>query len=169
MPKPRRSACTVSSRVSSDQMLPRVSGSRPARQFSAVDLPQPDGPSRAMNSPRRTVRSRSVNASWPAKLLVTPSNRNSAKLTRSRLLLVTAGLANPAHSSHSLAHLCAADLAVPPTERLDQRLGVQRYLQRVRSDQLLVLRAAVLLDRLAAGLRRHRQRHVLDRRTGIEV
>ena len=45
-------APSVSMRVSSSQIEPRVGASRPARQFSAVDLPQPDGPSRAMNSPR---------------------------------------------------------------------------------------------------------------------
>ena len=39
-------------RVSSSQIVPPVAGSRPAMQFSAVDLPQPDGPSSAMNSPR---------------------------------------------------------------------------------------------------------------------
>ena len=48
-------ACSWSMRCSSSQMLPPVTGSRPAMQLSAVDLPQPDGPSRAMNSPRRTV------------------------------------------------------------------------------------------------------------------
>ena len=42
-------------RVLSSQILPLVSVSSPARQFSAVDLPQPDGPSSAMNSPRLTV------------------------------------------------------------------------------------------------------------------
>ena len=51
MPNPRFSGGSVSIRVSSSQIVPPVSGSRPARQFSAVDLPQPDGPSRAMNSP----------------------------------------------------------------------------------------------------------------------
>ena len=37
-------------------------GSNPAMQFSAVDLPQPDGPSRAMNSPRRTTSDSSFKA-----------------------------------------------------------------------------------------------------------
>ena len=52
MPKPRCSGGRVSMRSSSSQMLPPDSGSRPAMQLSAVDLPQPDGPSSAMNSPR---------------------------------------------------------------------------------------------------------------------
>ena len=55
MPKPRCSGGSVSMRVSSSQMLPPESGSRPAMQLSAVDLPQPDGPSSAMNSPRLIV------------------------------------------------------------------------------------------------------------------
>ncbi len=62
MPKPRRSGGSVSMRRSSCQMLPAVNGSSPARQFNAVDLPQPDGPSRAMNSPASIVRSSSVSA-----------------------------------------------------------------------------------------------------------
>ena len=40
-------------RCSSSQMPPPDSGCSPAMQLSAVDLPQPDGPSSAMNSPRR--------------------------------------------------------------------------------------------------------------------
>ena len=67
MPKPRFSGGSVSIRVPSSQIAPAVSGSRPARQLSAVDLPQPDGPSRAMNSPASIVRSRSRSASVPAE------------------------------------------------------------------------------------------------------
>jgi hypothetical protein len=40
--------------------LPSDNGSRPAMQLSAVDLPQPEGPSRAMNSPRRMSRQASA-------------------------------------------------------------------------------------------------------------
>ena len=44
---------------------PEVIGSSPAIMRSAVDLPQPDGPSRTMNSPSATARSRSWTAGSP--------------------------------------------------------------------------------------------------------
>ena len=77
MPKPRFSGGNVSMRCSSSQMLPSESGIRPAMQLSAVDLPQPEGPSSAMNSPRRIVSVMSDSAlnalpPAPAKRRVTP-------------------------------------------------------------------------------------------------
>ncbi len=42
---------------------PVVAGSNPATTRSRVDLPQPDAPSRQMNSPRATTRSAPRNAS----------------------------------------------------------------------------------------------------------
>ena len=50
MPKPRFSGGTCRCADSSSQMLPPESCIRPAMQLSAVDLPQPEGPT-AMNSP----------------------------------------------------------------------------------------------------------------------
>src|SRR4051812_10706567 len=41
---------------------PRLAGSSPARILSKVDLPQPDGPTRATNSPSRTSKSISSRA-----------------------------------------------------------------------------------------------------------
>ena len=83
MPKPRFSGGSVSMRVSSSQMVPPESGSRPAMQLSAVDLPQPDGPSSAMNSPRRTVSVSSSSAlnAWPPA----PANRRVTRSSRSSL------------------------------------------------------------------------------------
>src|SRR5256885_4441281 len=48
--------------------------SRPARHRSSVVLPQPDGPSRTMNSPSRTSRSTSLSATVLPKTLRTDSN-----------------------------------------------------------------------------------------------
>ena len=48
-------------------------------QFSAVDLPQPEGPSRATNSPRSTVSVTSRSACvWPKSRLIR-SSRSSRK------------------------------------------------------------------------------------------
>ncbi len=79
MPKPRCSGGSVSMRRSSSQMPPPVAGSSPARQFSVVDLPQPDGPSKAMNSPRRTVRDTSLSAVTAPKRRLSRSSRSSRK------------------------------------------------------------------------------------------
>ena len=69
----RRCAC------SSSQMRRPRAVSSPAMQLSAVDLPQPEGPSSAMNSPRRIVRSRRSRATAAPKRRVTPSRRSSPK------------------------------------------------------------------------------------------
>src|SRR3984957_46467 len=84
MPKPRFSGGKTPIRVSSSQMPPPESGCRPAMQLSAVDLPHPDGPSNAMNSPRWMSRSRPCSAAtgWPSafvKLRLTESRRNCSK------------------------------------------------------------------------------------------
>ena len=84
MPNPRCSGGSTSIRRSSSLMLPPESCSSPAMQFNAVDLPQPEGPSSAMNSPRLIVIVSSDNAlnalpPAPAKRRVTASRRNSLK------------------------------------------------------------------------------------------
>src|ERR1700754_4647738 len=45
---------------------PSLMSSRPAIMFSAVDLPQPDGPTNTMNSPSAMFRFRSLTASVPS-------------------------------------------------------------------------------------------------------
>ena len=85
MPKPRFSGGSVSIRISSRWIVPPESGSSPAMQLSAVDLPQPEGPSSAMNSPRRTVIVSSLSAlnalpPAPAKRRVTRSSRKFTKV-----------------------------------------------------------------------------------------
>src|SRR5437762_13302611 len=65
-------------------MVPPDNGRRPAMQFNAVDLPHPDGPSSATNSPRRIVIVSSLSAATagppaPAKRRVTRSRRSSLK------------------------------------------------------------------------------------------
>src|SRR5882762_7005895 len=76
MPNPRSSGLKVSMRRSSSQIDPRVVGNRPATQLSAVDLPQPDGPSSAMNSPRFTSSVRSFSTLSAPKLRPTPCSRS---------------------------------------------------------------------------------------------
>src|SRR5258708_3070262 len=84
MPKPRFSGGKRSMRRSSSKMLPPVSDNNPAMQLSAVVLPQPEGPSRQMNSPRLMTsdNSRSAATCAPAgapKERVTLARRSSRK------------------------------------------------------------------------------------------
>jgi hypothetical protein len=54
---------------------PPVGSLNPATMRSAVDLPQPEGPSRVRNSPGRTDRSKPSSATTPfANVLPTPRN-----------------------------------------------------------------------------------------------
>src|SRR3984893_4255364 len=161
MPKPRFSGGKVSMRCSSSQMLPPESCIRPAMQLSAVDLPQPDGPSRQMNSPRLTVSVSSFRAAkaWP------PAHAN-LRVTRSSLRsLKSCFLERLAASFRFLI----ADLAIPFPEGLDHRLGFQRGNVRILRRPSVVLGTAEFPDRVLAFLRRHRQRNVLHRGSGIEI
>src|SRR5262249_40635143 len=80
--------------TSSNTTRPRVGGISPARMWSRVDLPQPDGPSTVTNSPASTVRLTSWSA-WTArrrrstKVFDTPSTRS--RIDRPRSVAVEAG------------------------------------------------------------------------------
>src|SRR3954454_15378957 len=76
---------TISSPIRSS---PDVISSRPATMRSAVDFPQPDGPTRTRNSPSSTTRLKSLTASWPV-----------AAYTLVTWLNVTDAIALPLHRS----------------------------------------------------------------------
>src|ERR1700737_3104727 len=161
MPKPRFSGGSVSMRCSSSQMLPPESCIKPAMQLSAVDLPQPEGPSRQMNSPRLTVSVSSFSAAkaWPpapANLRVTRSSLRSLKSCFMARLAASLGF-------------LGADLAVPFAERLDDRLGFERRNMRILRQPSFVFRPAEFSDRVLAFLRRHRHWNIFHRWTGIKI
>src|SRR5260370_20083668 len=53
---------------------PRSGARKPATRLSSVVLPQPDGPSSVISSPRRTCSDTSSSAAVSPKRLVTPSS-----------------------------------------------------------------------------------------------
>ena len=59
---PRRCGGSVSIGRPSSRIAPEVGASKPASSISVVVLPEPDGPSRVMNSPAFTCRLRSSTA-----------------------------------------------------------------------------------------------------------
>ena len=176
MPKPRFSGGSVSMRVSSSQMVPPESCMRPAMQLSAVDLPQPDGPSSAMNSPRRDRQRQLVERVERLAARAGEAARDVIEPQFGEIVFI---------SSMNVARPSAADGCATITRRMRDastsssarrpagpRCGTPRpapWLERLRVRELLqpafVLRTPVFLDRVLALLRRHRQRHVLHRRT----
>src|ERR1700674_4285563 len=65
-----------------------LSGRRnPATRLSSVVLPQPDGPSSVISSPRRTCSEASCSAVTAPKRLVTPSSRTASDVSRSARML----------------------------------------------------------------------------------
>src|SRR5262249_36879119 len=69
-------------------IVPLVGSASPAMSRSAVDLPQPDGPSSDTNSPARTARSRCASAVTPlAKVLPTLASATTGGPAASIMLL----------------------------------------------------------------------------------
>src|SRR5215470_2919952 len=124
MPKPRSSGLSRSMRVESSQMLPFDNAKRPARQLSAVDLPQPDGPSRAMNSPRRTFSVTPLSAFTLPKLRLIPSSLRSRKSRAAIAIMLL---------------LLRADLLVPAGEGINELVGQQRQLLLVVRDRRVII------------------------------
>ena len=60
------------------RILPRVTSSSPEIRRSMVDFPQPDGPTRTMNSPSGISRSTPSMASTVPKDFATPSSTSDA-------------------------------------------------------------------------------------------
>src|SRR3954447_10589152 len=69
--------------------LPRSGTSRPARMRSSVVLPDPEGPSRATNSPSSMVSETSPSAGYAEKLLETCSTRIDTSGLRGELIAVS--------------------------------------------------------------------------------
>src|SRR5215471_6696211 len=189
MPKPRFSGGSVSMRVSSSHMLPPESGRRPAMQLSAVDLPQPEGPRSAMNSPRLMIMVSSSSAlkalppvpakrrvtwsslsSWKSCFMYSPFPRRACdRPDREREPSVVRRtplgprLGGDEMSGRTFSfRLLRADLLIPDAECFDLRLGLERLGVREFLEPALVLGAPVLLDCVLTFLRGHRKRHVLD-------
>src|ERR1700742_4664451 len=66
---------------------PAEMSSSPAIMFSAVDLPQPDGPTRIMNSPSEISRLSSLTASKPSGYRLTTLSRTISAIVSSPLAL----------------------------------------------------------------------------------
>src|SRR5260363_322746 len=77
MPMRRRLAGVRSMRTPSKLTAPRLGCRKPAMICSSVVLPQPEGPSRAINSPRATARSMLSSATVAPKLWPTPCSINA--------------------------------------------------------------------------------------------
>ena len=107
-------------------IVPSSATSRPAMRLSSVDLPQPDGPMTATNSPaamsRSTPRRARTGASSASKVLRTPRTEHTLSISHfrsvvlmrrrspagTRLTGVSRPLTNSASSAHDVGLLVAA-------------------------------------------------------------
>ena len=82
--RPSRSSGAPARGAALEVDAPAVGGSSPATMLSSVDLPQPDGPSRATNSSGSTVRltSSSAGTAWPRAIAI--RLRHAARRRRAR-------------------------------------------------------------------------------------
>src|SRR5262249_5052000 len=135
-----------------------VGMSKPARMLSAVDLPQPDGPSSAMNSPRATSSVTSFSALKAPKSRQTFSSRRRRKLCEARAIATVPSLP-----------FGAADLLVPAREGIDELVGHERQFLREIGYHFLIFRTAEFLNGVLAFLRRHGESDVFARGAGIEI
>src|SRR5919204_5997277 len=145
MPKPRRSGGSGSRRSSSSQVSPAVGASRPARRFSAVDLPQPEGPRKVTNSPPWTSRAKS------SRTCLAPNCLLSRKRRRRIIRL-------------EFFDALGADLLVPTIHGGDQVLHGQLRHDLVFLLHVRVFRTPVLLYELLDVGRGFIERRRLDRR-----
>ena len=74
----RSFGCTRLTTRSPMRISPAVMLSRPAIIASSVDLPQPEGPTRTMNSPSATSRSMPLSTGSTPKLLLMPRTASEA-------------------------------------------------------------------------------------------
>src|SRR5260370_38212840 len=97
--------------------IPPLSGIRkPATRLSSVVLPQPEGPSSVMSSPRRTSNDMSSSAVILPKRLVTPSRWTAMSSLLGRVAIVaaaaqrgcSAGMLNVEHLCETEEALCKA-------------------------------------------------------------
>src|SRR5262249_56206431 len=84
---------------------------RPQRRLSSVVLPQPDGPSSVISSPRRTSSDTSSSAVVLPKRLVTPSSSTAISAPPfARVAVVAAGAESlPSAGMLNVQHLCEAE------------------------------------------------------------
>src|SRR5262249_39201316 len=110
MPIWRRYAGTSVIRWPSTAISPLSGIRKPATRLSSVVLPQPDGPSSVISSPRRTSSETSSSAVILPKRLVTPSSSTAiSSAPFARIAVAAAGAESlPSAGMLNVQHLCEA-------------------------------------------------------------
>ena len=99
MPMPRSLGSSQVTFLPLMKIWPSETSSRPAMQLSKVDLPQPDGPSRTMNSPSATSRLSVCSTDDRAEIQRQVLDRNAGTVLRHRHHPFTAPAAMPRTNS----------------------------------------------------------------------
>src|SRR5215468_7652972 len=98
IPISRRWVGSSVTRSPSIAISPRSGARKPATRLSSVVLPQPEGPSSVISSPRRTCRETSCSATTSPNRLVMPSSRTTGAASDP---IASAGLLNVEHLSEA--------------------------------------------------------------------
>src|SRR6516164_6441630 len=146
MPISRRYAGTSVMRWPSMAISPLSGIKKPPTRLSSVVLPQPDGPSSVISSPRRTSSETSSSAVILPKRLVTPSSSTAISFSPFARI---AGVAAAAESSPSagmlnVQHLCEAKEHVGQRQ---QRRGDHNVHDRDRRHRGVGVFAHVVVER----------------------
>src|SRR5262249_45875188 len=160
MPISRRYAGTSVMRWPSMAISPLSGIKKPPTRLSSVVLPQPDGPSSVISSPRRTSSDTSSSAVVLPKRLVTPSS--STAISAPPLPRVAAGAAGaeslPSAGMLNVQHLCEAKEDIGQRQ---QRCGDHNVHDRDRRHRGVGVFAHVIVERnrqCLRALRRDEQR-----------
>src|SRR5262245_40641896 len=124
---------------------PRSGERKPATRLSSVVLPQPDGPSSVISSPRRTCKDTSSSAAVSPKRLVTAS---SATATSSDVAAAAPG-AEPSAGSLNVEHLSEAEEHGGKSQKHGREHDVQH---RHRRHRWIGIFAHIVIERDRQGL-----------------
>src|SRR6516164_11322084 len=150
MPISRRYAGTSVIRWPSTAISPLSGIKKPATRLSSVVLPQPDGPSSVISSPRRTSSETSSSAVSLPKRLVTPSS-TTAISPFARVAGVAAAAESVASAGMlNVQHLCQAKEDIGQRQ---QRCGDHNVHDRYRRHRGVGVFAHVVIERNRQCLR----------------
>src|SRR5262249_50419357 len=124
---------------------------KPATRLSSVVLPQPEGPSSVISSPRRTSSETSSSAVILPKRLVTPSSSTAISAAPfARVAVAAAAESLPSAGRLNVEHLCKAEEDVGQRQ---QRCGDHNVHDRDRRHRGVGVFAHVVVERNRQRLR----------------
>src|SRR5262249_50332221 len=150
MPISRRYAGTSVMRWPSMAISPLSGIKKPPTRLSSVVLPQPDGPSSVISSPRRTSSDTSSSAVVLPKRLVTPSSSTAISAPPFARVAAAGAESLPSAGMLNVQHLCEAEEDISQRQ---QRCGDHNVHDRDRRHRGVGVFAHVIVERNRQCLR----------------